>query len=219
MTTWNDLSFFESETFDKILNEIESQKEGGLSILPSPDDILKAFQFTPFDKVKVVILGQDPYPNRAHAHGLAFSVPVGVHPYPASLKNIFRELQEDLGCPEPTSGCLIPWAEQGVLLLNTSLTVVEGSPGSHASIGWMILVNEVIKKLSQEHDSLVFILWGKNAQAKSIYIDQRKHLIVRGAHPSPLAANKGGFFGTKPFSQANVFLYENGKETIDWNLS
>lgn len=220
LITWNDLEFFDSPMYGNIIGELLVQtEEKGLSVLPKFDDILNAFVYTPFNSVKAVILGQDPYPDKRHAQGLAFSVPEGVHPYPASLKNIFRELQDDMGCPEPTSGCLIPWTQQGVLLLNTSLTVIEGSPGSHAKLGWHSLVNEAIQKLSTERDNLVFILWGKNAQAKSTYIrGGRGHLILRATHPSPLAANKGGFFGTKPFSSTNTHLETNGIEPITWSL-
>lgn len=219
MLTWDDLIFFRSVVFDEIVEELESQTRAGVSILPSPEDILNALKYTPFGEVKVVILGQDPYPDKSHAHGLAFSVPDGVHPYPASLKNIFRELQDDIGCPEPETGCLIPWAEQGVLLLNTALTVVEGQRGSHTKLGWNLLVNLAMREISEQHEGIVFILWGKKAQAKTTYISNKKtHLILRGAHPSPLAANKGGFFGTKPFSQTNEFLKQNGKPEIRWCL-
>ena len=232
--TWEQLSFFslgftryesvysEAEVmtdFDAVVEQLDWQMMSGFSILPAPEDILNAFKYTPFDQVKVVILGQDPYPNKAHAHGLAFSVPEGVHPYPASLRNIFKELQSDLGCPEPTSGCLIPWAEQGVLLLNTCLTVVEGSIGSHSKIGWHPLATQVLQQLSLHREHIVFILWGKVAQGKSFSIRTPKnHCIIRGAHPSPLSANKGGFFGTKPFSRANEYLVEHGIEPIRWNL-
>ena len=218
MTSWDDLTFFHTSIFTEIVDTLEKQTAEGVSILPAADDIMNAFKYVSFDEVKVVILGQDPYPDKTQAHGLAFSVPEGVHPYPASLKNIFRELKDDLGCAEPTSGCLIPWAEQGVLLLNTSLTVIEGDRNSHAKLGWQGLVAEVVRDLANERENLVFILWGKKAQSKAVYIDRKKHLVVRGSHPSPLAANKGGFFGTKPFSQANDYLVAHGIEPIDWCL-
>ncbi len=218
MLTWNDLTFFNTSVFETVVGDLENQVSEGVSVLPSPEDILNAYRYVPFDKVKVVILGQDPYPNKNHAHGLAFSVPEGVHPYPASLTNIFRELQDDLVCSEPSSGCLVPWAKQGVFLLNTSLTVVEGQRNSHSKIGWIGLVSESIRTLSEHRENLVFILWGKKAQAKSIYIDRKKHLVIRGVHPSPMAANRGGFFGTKPFSQTNDYLQEHGIEPINWCL-
>ncbi len=219
ITTWDDLSFFETH-FHTVVEKLHEQKRQGKNILPDEDNILNAFYYTPFDQVKVIILGQDPYPNSNHAHGLAFSVPEGVKPFPASLRNIFKELENDIGCPQPASGCLIPWAVQGVLLLNTALTVVEGSIGSHTSLGWHHLVNEAVGALSEEHEHLVFILWGKNAQAKSTYIrNQKDHLLIRATHPSPQAANRGGFFGTNPFSRTNEFLYENDKEAIEWCLA
>lgn len=218
MVTWDTLKFFESDEFHHIVTHLQFQKDQGRSVLPADEDILNAFYYTPFHQVKVVILGQDPYPNSDHAHGLAFSVPEEVTKFPPSLKNIFKELQDDIGCLEPTVGCLVSWAQQGVLLLNTSLTVMEGSSGSDATLGWMGLVNEAIKALSEYRDNLVFILWGNKAKAKSVYINGRKHLVLRGSHPSPLSVHRGGFFGTKPFSQTNTYLKENGIEPIEWCL-
>ena len=218
MVSWDNLKFFESQEFHHICRCLQSARDAGSSILPADEDILNAFYYTPFHQVRVVILGQDPYPNKDHAHGLAFSVPEEVTKLPQSLKNIFREMVDDIGCLEPSCGCLVPWAQQGVLLLNTSLTVLEGSRGSHSSMGWMALVNEAIQALSVHRNNLVFILWGTKAKSKSIYINKKKHLIIRGSHPSPLSANKGGFFGTKPFSTANEYLRKNGIEPIEWCL-
>lgn len=214
VTTWTDLQFFESG-LGPVLEQINDQQARGLPILPAPEDFMNALALTPFDGVRVVILGQDPYPNAAHAHGLAFSVPRNVQPLPASLQNVYEEMKDDLGCC-PETGDLTGWAQQGVLLLNASLSVVAGSPGSHAAIGWSDLATEIITTLSTERTNLVFILWGRRAQAKSTYVDSAKHLIIRGTHPSPQAANRGGFFGTRPFSRTNAYLRQKGLREIDW---
>lgn len=218
MVTWDQLKFLNSDEFYDICRQLQMDRDRGYSVLPADEDILNAFYYTPFHQVKVVILGQDPYPNSDHAHGLAFSVPEEVTKFPPSLKNIFKELQDDIDCLEPTVGSLVPWAQQGVLLLNTSLTVLEGSIGSHATLGWMRLVNEAIHALSENRDNLVFILWGAKAKTKATFINKKRHLVITGAHPSPLAANRGGFFGTNPFSTTNEYLKKNGIEQIEWCL-
>jgi uracil-DNA glycosylase len=164
----------------------------------------------------VVILGQDPYHGPRQAHGLCFSVQNGVPP-PPSLINIFKELQDDLGIHIPNHGNLTHWAEQGVFLLNASLTVGSGEPMSHARIGWSQFTDTVIKKISDEKEHVVFILWGKFAQEKRVLIDESKHLVIRSAHPSPLSAH-AGFFGSKPFSKANAFLMSKGIDPVDWKL-
>lgn len=208
------IEFFSSDRFKRIAEYLKQEREAGKEIFPPRSSILRAFALTPPDKVKVVILGQDPYPTRGHAHGLAFSVEPDVRPLPKSLQNIFRELQDDTGGRRET-GDLTEWASQGVLLLNTALTVIGGSPGSHSTIGWGTLTNEVIRYLNEHCEHIVFILWGKHAQQKAIYIDESKHLIIRSPHPSPLSAYRG-FFGSRPFSRANKYLTDHNKEPIEW---
>ena len=179
-------------------------------------DIYNCFKLTPFERVKVVLLGQDPYHNVNQAHGLCFSVKEGVQP-PPSLVNIFQELKEDVGCEIPTSGDLTNWANEGVLLLNTALTVRAHQANSHKNCGWTWFTDNVIRILSENRDHLVFILWGGNARSKKPLIDRRKHLILECAHPSPLSAYNG-FFGCRHFSKTNEYLKANGIEPIDWNL-
>ncbi|MEO9210745.1 MAG: uracil-DNA glycosylase [Ginsengibacter sp.] len=185
-------------------------------IYPPGSLIFNAFEKTPFDKVKVVIIGQDPYHNPRQAHGLSFSVPDGVPP-PPSLKNIFKEIHDDLGIPIPRSGNLEKWAEQGVLLLNASLTVRENEPGSHARVGWITFTNEVIRKISDQKNGIVFLLWGNFAQEKQELIDEGKHFVLKAAHPSPLSAHRG-FLGCKHFSTTNQLLIQEGISPIDWKL-
>lgn len=186
------------------------------TVYPDHENILKALELTSFEDVKVVILGQDPYHGPGQAHGLSFSVPNGIKT-PPSLLNIFKELSEDLNVPRPTQNDLTPWAAQGVLLLNTTLTVLEGSPLSHANLGWEILTDEILKCINDERESVVFILWGAHSQKKIKFIDQNKHLVITSPHPSPLSAYRG-FFGSKPFSRTNEFLVQKGSNTIDWTL-
>jgi uracil-DNA glycosylase len=215
MHDWTDLPFFYSTKFKQILLQLHQQRQQGILILPAPQDIFKAYQLTPFDSVKVVILGQDPYPNQQHPIGLAFAVPNGTKPLPPSLRNILQELHNDLGYSKDDCD-LVSWAQQGVLLLNTSLTVVEGKPDSHKNIGWHSLIRETIEAVSSQLSNIVFILWGNNAIVKSAYInDPEKHLILTSAHPSPLAAHRG-FFGSKPFSKCNLYLESCGKSKIYW---
>jgi uracil-DNA glycosylase len=177
--------------------------------------IFNAFDSCPFDKVKIVILGQDPYHGPNQAQGLCFSVNDGV-PFPPSLNNIFKELKDDLGKPIPNSGNLQSWANQGVLLLNATLTVRAAQAGSHQKKGWETFTDAVIDKLNQENEGLIFILWGNYAQNKGKYIETKKHLVLKAKHPSPLAANFGGWFGQHHFSQCNAYLKNLGKEEINW---
>lgn len=184
------------------------------SVFPPPKFVFNAFNLCPFEKVKVVIIGQDPYHGRGQAHGLSFSVPDGTA-VPPSLKNIYKEIKSDLGKDLPASGNLERWAKQGVLLLNATLTVFESNAGSHQGWGWETFTDAVIKKVSEEKTGVVFMLWGRYAQNKSGLIDETKHLILKAPHPSPLSAHNG-WFGSKHFSQANEYLRSKGQEPIDW---
>lgn len=185
-------------------------------IFPNSEDIFNAFNLTPLEKVKVVILGQDPYHNVGQAHGLCFSVKPEVE-IPPSLVNIYKELQEDLGCYIPNNGYLVKWAEQGVLMLNTVLTVRAHQANSHRGIGWEEFTNAAIRILNRQDRPIVYILWGSPAQKKAEMLDNPKHLILKAPHPSPLSAYRG-FFGSRPFSKTNAFLEEHGLETIDWQI-
>ena len=187
------------------------------TIYPKEEDIFTAYNTTNFEDVKVVILGQDPYHGANQAHGLAFSVLNGVK-HPPSLVNIFKELQDDMGCSYPTTSELLPWAQQGVFLLNTVLSVREAQAASHKEKGWERFTDATIKVLSDKREHLVFILWGRPAQMKTKLIDTSKHLILQAPHPSPLSAYRG-FFGSKPFSQTNAYLQAHHKEPIDWCLT
>lgn len=207
---------FNKPYFEQIALHIKTEKSQKKIIYPPGSLIFNAFNTTPFDNVKVVILGQDPYHGSGQAHGLCFSVQNGVPP-PPSLVNIFKELQEDLGLPIPDHGNLTHWAEQGVFLLNASLSVRSGEPMSHSKIGWAQFTDEVIKIISSKKEHGVFILWGKFAQEKRILIDESKHCILKAAHPSPLSAH-AGFFGCKHFSKTNAYLIKNGIDPIDWKL-
>ena len=183
-------------------------------IYPDMNHLWTAFEQTPYESVKVVILGQDPYHGAGQAHGLSFSVQQGVRT-PPSLRNIFKELQSDIGCDTPASGSLTGWARQGVLLLNTVLTVRESEAHSHRKQGWETFTDEVIKKLSESDEPIVFILWGRPAQAKKQLIDLTKHVTIESVHPSPLSANRG-FFGSRPFTKTNECLASWGVQPIDW---
>ncbi|QHQ62527.1 uracil-DNA glycosylase [Anaerocolumna sedimenticola] len=185
-------------------------------VFPKADDIFNAFHFTPLEKVKVVIIGQDPYHNDGQAHGLCFSVKPDVD-VPPSLVNIYKELQDDLGCKIPNNGYLVKWAEQGVLLLNTVLTVRAHQANSHQGKGWEKFTDAVIQAVNKEDRPIVFILWGRPAQLKKAMLNNPKHLILEAPHPSPLSAFRG-FFGSKPFSNTNQFLTEHGLEPIDWQI-
>ena len=186
-------------------------------LLPPREMWFNALETTPLSHVKVVILGQDPYPTPGHAHGLSFSVLPEVRPYPKSLINIFKELQDDLGIVAET-GCLQAWAKQGVLLLNTVLTVAPGKAGSHQRKGWELLTDALIEQVNAAADPCVFILWGAHAQKKRALVDEVKHRVIASPHPSPLSAYRG-FFGSKPFSQANDYLESMGRQAVDWRLT
>lgn len=186
------------------------------TIYPNMYDIFNALHLTSYKDVKAVILGQDPYHGPNQAHGLAFSVKEGVS-IPPSLVNIYKELHNDLGCYVPNNGCLTKWAEEGVLLLNATLTVRAGQANSHSRIGWQIFTDYIISLLNQREDPIVFILWGNNARKKKEMINNPKHHIIESVHPSPLSANRG-FFGSKPFSRTNDFLKSVGKKPIDWQI-
>ncbi len=208
---------FTKEYFLEIVARLRIERASGTIIYPPGQLIFNAFNTTPFDKVKVVLIGQDPYHGDGQAHGLSFSVQDGITP-PPSLVNIFKELQSDIGVPISKSGNLTKWAEQGVLLLNASLTVKRNEPNSHAKIGWAEFTNSVIEKLSAQREHLVFLLWGKFAQEKQVLIDETKHLVLKAAHPSPYSANTG-FFGCRHFSKTNEYLAANGIDPINWSLT
>ncbi|MFP5041025.1 uracil-DNA glycosylase [Parasediminibacterium sp. JCM 36343] len=207
-------SEFKKPYFLQVVTHLKTEKATGATIYPPGQLIFNAFDKTPFHKVKIVILGQDPYHNPHQAMGLSFSVPDSVPP-PPSLVNIYKELHTDIGMPIPTTGNLTKWAEQGVLLLNAVLTVRANEPASHAKIGWMDFTNAVIKKISDEKEGVIFLLWGKFAQEKQVLIDETKHHVLKAAHPSPLSAFSG-FFGCKHFSRANAMLVKQGLDPIDW---
>jgi uracil-DNA glycosylase len=203
--------------FLEVATHLKMEILAGKVIYPPGPLIFNAFNQTPFSKVKVVILGQDPYHNPGQAHGLSFSVPNGIKP-PPSLMNIYKEIQQDIGIPMPAEyGNLTKWAEQGVLLLNAILTVRANEPASHSKIGWMNFTDAVIKKISDEKKGVVFLLWGKFAQEKQLLIDETKHFVLKAAHPSPFSADKG-FFGCKHFSKTNKILTDQELEPIDWKL-
>jgi uracil-DNA glycosylase len=200
----------------KELEEFVDAERAKHHVFPPPDDVFNAFKSTPYDAVKVLLLGQDPYHGDGQAHGLAFSVRPGVKP-PPSLVNIFKELRNDLGCPIPKGGFLEPWAKQGVMLLNAVLTVRAHQPNSHKGKGWEHFTDEVIRALNRREKPVIFLLWGAYAQKKAKLIDAPAHVIITGAHPSPLSAKK--FFGSKPFSRVNKALEELGEEPLDWCLA
>lgn len=209
-----------TEPYLRELAAFIARERASSAIYPPEPLVFNAFWKTPFDKVEVVIVGQDPYHGEGQAHGLCFSVPKGVAP-PPSLQNIYKELKADLGIATAPHGCLLKWAEQGVFLLNATLTVRKGEPLSHHGKGWERFTDAVIAKLVAREDPLVFILWGKSAQDKcknALMHSKGQHLILKSAHPSPLSAHQG-FLGSKPFSQANDFLIKNGKKPIEWMLS
>ena len=195
---------------------LQKEKQAKEVIYPASDKIFNAFNLTPFDEVKVVILGQDPYHGAGQAHGLSFSVPDGITP-PPSLKNIFKELHADIGVNINNNGNLTAWAKQGVLLLNSVLSVRHKKPASHKERGWEKFTDAVIDKLNLYHAQLVFMLWGSYAQNKGKLIDRDKHLVIESPHPSPFAAHRG-FFGSKPFSKTNAYLSEHAKQPINWQI-
>lgn len=215
----NDWDEILSGEFDKeyylSLREFLKAEYSTRRIYPPMHDIFNALRYTPYSSVKAVILGQDPYHQPGQAHGLCFSVKNGTPP-PPSLKNIYKELSSDIGIPIPTSTELVGWARQGVLLLNTTLTVREGAPQSHKGRGWEILTDRIISLLNGKDTPVVFILWGANARAKAALIDRHKHSIIESAHPSPLSAYNG-FFGSRPFSRTNSILEASGQSPVDWS--
>ncbi|MGV2620214.1 uracil-DNA glycosylase [Halobacillus sp. ACCC02827] len=214
---WNELLEEEKEKdyFLQLKQKLnEEYKEH--RVYPAKSEILNALAFTPREATKVVILGQDPYHGKGQAHGFSFSVRPDVT-IPPSLRNIYKELHHDLDIPAPNHGCLLHWAEQGVLLLNDVLTVREKQPNSHKGIGWERFTDAVIEILNQRERPVVFLLWGKHAQKKGASIDTEKHMVIASPHPSPFAAHRG-FFGSKPFSRVNEFLKKHGEEPIDWKL-
>ncbi len=196
---------------------IAAEKQQGKVIYPAGDEIFNAFDSAPFDAVKVVILGQDPYHGPGQAHGLAFSVRPGV-PLPPSLQNIYKEIAADLRQAPPVTGCLQGWAGQGVLLLNSVLTVEQGNAGAHQGKGWERFTDEAIRLLSERREGLVFLLWGSYAIRKGQLIDRNRHLVLTAPHPSPLSAHRG-FLGCRHFSQANAYLSQSGQKPIDWTMS
>lgn len=195
-----------------LIQEIKLKK----CIYPRPDEYFSAFDATSFEEVKVVILGQDPYHGPRQAHGLCFSVRPSFS-IPPSLVNIFKELQSDIGIPKPQHGCLTAWAEQGVMLLNATLTVEAGKAGSHQNKGWEAFTDRVISLLNEQREHLVFMLWGSYAQRKGAFINKEKHLVLKAPHPSPFSADRG-FFGCAHFSKANIYLKTHGKREIDWSI-
>jgi len=208
---------FEKPYMTNLRKFLQNEKDAGQVVYPKNADIFRAFNDTPFDKVKVVILGQDPYHGPNQAHGLSFSVQKGIA-IPKSLINIYKELATDIpGFTKPAHGNLEEWAKQGVLLLNATLTVRAGEAASHQKKGWEIFTDEIIHKLSEKRTGLVFILWGAYAQSKIPLIDQSKHHIIKSVHPSPLSVERG-FWGSKPFSKANAYLEKEGEKPIDWQI-
>ncbi|TSJ39586.1 uracil-DNA glycosylase [Mucilaginibacter corticis] len=209
---------FEKDYMLKLRQFLKEEKQAGKIIYPKGGDIFNAFAKTPFDEVKVVILGQDPYHGPNQAHGLSFSVQRGIAT-PPSLQNIYKELATDIpGFTIPKTGDLTEWAEQGVLLLNATLTVQAAMAGSHQKKGWEQFTDAVIKTISDKKEGVVFILWGAYAQSKSVLIDDTKHLVIKSSHPSPMAVIKGNFFGSKPFSKTNAYLQQHGEKPIDWQI-
>ena len=214
---WQD--FYQSEAkkpyLQALLQQLDLEYEQN-TIYPARSAIFSALEQTPVDAVKVVILGQDPYHGAGQAHGLSFSVPNGVKT-PPSLRNIFKELASDLNLPQPLNTDLTMWAQTGVLLLNSTLTVRDGAAGSHANFGWQIFTDEILRYLDEQLDGIVFILWGGHASKKALFLNQKKHLVIQACHPSPLSAYRG-FFGSKPFSQTNDYLISKGKTPINWGM-
>lgn len=207
---------WKSEGFKKFMSIVENEYNTKV-IYPERHNLFNALKLTPYKDVKVVIMGQDPYHGDGEAHGLSFSVQEGIK-LPPSLKNIYKEIYDDLGVVEPDSGDLTKWAKRGVLLLNSSLTVVKDSPNSHKDLGWYRFTDYIIKVLNAKEDPVVFILWGNFAKSKSAFITNPKHLVLTSAHPSPFSA-RNGFFGSRPFSKTNEFLKKNNILPIEWDLN
>ena len=208
---------FEKPYMKELRAFLKSELDSGKKLFPGTSDYFAAFRATPFEKVRVVILGQDPYHGPGQAHGLSFSVPPGVKP-PPSLMNIYKELEADLKIPRTREGHLLRWAQQGVLLLNSVLTVRENEAGSHQKRGWEQFTDRAIRELNDRRENLVFVLWGAYAQKKGAFIDRKKHLVLESVHPSPLSASRG-FLGSRPFSKINQYLHAHGKPEIDWRVA
>lgn len=217
-TSWKPIleKMFQEDYFFQIEAFLTNEKKNGNIVFPAEDAVFNAFNACDFEDIKVVIIGQDPYHNVGQAHGLSFSVPLGVK-VPPSLQNIFKEMQQDLAIPIPKNGNLTPWAEQGVFLLNAILTVNAHQAASHKNAGWTLFTDEVIRTLSNKAENLVFLLWGDFAQKKHVLIDNNKHLVLIATHPSPLSAH-GGFFGCKHFSKTNDYLIKHNKKPLNWLL-
>jgi len=216
-TGWNQVL---SSEFDQpywhTLSEFVASERAQFQVFPSPDHVFNALELTPFAKTQIVILGQDPYHEPGQAHGLAFSVQDGTR-IPPSLRNIYKELSNDIDCEIPSRGDLTSWAQQGVLLLNTTLTVRSGQAASHQGHGWEQFTDHIISAVNQKEEPVVFILWGASSRKKASLINQQRHVVIESAHPSPLSA-RHGFFGSRPFSRANTALIENGREPINWSI-
>lgn len=213
---WGELPFFAEGVADAVAARVDARIAAGAEVLPPPDHIFTSLSLTPLDRVKVVILGQDPYPTPGDSHGLAFSYR-GSRRLPASLRVILDELASDIGIPRPKTGDLSPWAKQGVLCINTALTVEAGRAGAHLKFGWSALADEVMAAVSAQRPAAVFLLWGGPARKRAILVDRAKHLVLESGHPSPLN-RLNDFRGTRPFSRANAWLQEKQLEPIDWTL-
>jgi uracil-DNA glycosylase len=207
---------FEKPYMQNLRSFLKSEKSKGKSIYPVGNEFFNSMNSTPFDRVKAVILGQDPYHGEGEAHGLCFSVKKGIRK-PPSLQNIYKELKSDLGIEPSEHGYLQAWADQGVLLLNSILTVEKDKPASHREKGWENFTDQIIARLNSERSNLAFILWGSYAQKKGAFLDRNRHLVLESPHPSPLSAHRG-FFGTKPFSKINLYLKQNGIDEINWSV-
>ncbi len=207
---------FQKPYMQNLKQFLKEEKKKGKTIFPKGSELFAAFDSTPFEKVKVVIIGQDPYHGPGQAHGLSFSVKPGV-PIPPSLLNIYKEIESDLGIKRPNHGYLKKWADQGVLLLNATLSVENGKAGSHQNKGWEQFTDAIIYRLNEDREHLVFMLWGSFAQKKGAHLNSKKHLILKAPHPSPLSAHRG-FFGCRHFSKANEYLQTHGQKPIDWSL-
>lgn len=219
MSDWRDVIGAEKQQpyFKAALHHVQQARDAGIVVYPPQEDVFNAFKYTPFDKVKVVILGQDPYHGPGQAHGLCFSVKPGIK-VPPSLVNMYKELAQDVpGFEIPQHGTLTKWAEQGVLLLNTVLTVEQGNAHSHAKIGWETFTDKVVQCISENLEGVVFLLWGSHAQRKGAVIDRNRHHVLAAPHPSPLSAHRG-FFGCQHFSQANSLLTQMGKTPVEWQI-
>jgi uracil-DNA glycosylase len=214
--SWLQLPFFQDGSAERVASKVDAVIAAGGHVLPPPEAVFTSITLTPLDKVKVVILGQDPYPTPGDSHGLAFSYR-GARRLPASLRTILAEMAADLDAPMPKSGDLSKWAKQGVLLINTALTVEAGKSGAHMKFGWSDLVDQAITAISARQPAVVFLLWGGPARKRAALVDRAKHLVIEAGHPSPLN-RLNDFKGTKPFSRANAWLLEKGLEPIDWRL-